>query len=179
MIISIIFGVNSWITSAKQNSLQEQFLVLEKEANKFELKKGEILLMGLLGRYFTIQLNCWEVNGKIRTDEISIEQYIYELKQLNQDVNALVTNPFYIEALEKHPEINLLWIYLRRFIIQSEHDHKMSVNPQLFDKFYDLYFKIKKEISDKDMFKNQFYISTDDAAKFLKIEIPKIGINKS
>ena len=174
LVISIIFGIKTWMTSNQANNLQEKVLILTQQAKEFEIRKGEILLMSLLGRYFAIQINCWELNGKMRTDKINTEQYIHELKQLSQDVNDLVTNPFYIEVLEKYPEINLLWISLRRFIIQKEQDSKMSVDPQLFDKFHDLYFKIKNEISDRDMFKNQFYISADEAANFLKNEIPKL-----
>ncbi|MFO8010514.1 MAG: hypothetical protein R6U89_06855 [Dehalococcoidia bacterium] len=134
--------------------------------------------MSLLGRYFAIQINCWEPNGKMRIDKVNTKQYIHELKQLSQDVNDLVKNPFYIEVLEKYPDINLLWISLRRFIIQKEEDRKMSVDPQLFEGFHSLYFKIKNEISDKEIFKNQFYISTDEAANFLKKEIPKIQTNE-
>ncbi len=174
LLISVIFGIKTWMTSNQANKLQEKVLILTQQAKEFEIRKGEILLMSLLGRYFVIQINCWEPNGKMRTDKINTEQYINELKQLSQDVNDLVTNPFYIEVLEKYPEINLLWISLRRFIIQKEQDRKMSVDPQLFDKFHDLYFKIKNEISDRDIFKNQFYISADKAANFLKNEIPKL-----
>jgi len=174
LLISIIFGTKTCMTSNQANKLQEKVLILTQQAKEFEIRKGEILLMSLLGRYFVIQINCWEPNGKMRTDKINTEQYINELKQLSQDVNDLVTNPFYIEVLEKYPEINLLWISLRRFIIQKEQDREMSVDPQLFDKFHDLYFKIKHEISDRDMFKNQFYISADEAANFLKNEIPKL-----
>lgn len=178
LVISIIFGIISWKTSNTANNLQEKVLNLTTQAKEFEIRKGEILLMSLLGRYFIIQINCWEPDGKMRTAKIDVDQYIHELKQLSEDVNDLVTNPFYIEVLEKYPEINLLWISLRRVIIEREQDQKMAVNPQVFDKFYDLYFKIKNEISDRDMLKNQFYVSTDEAANFLKREIPKIQANK-
>lgn len=178
LVISIIFGIISWKTSNKANNLQEKVLNLTTQAKEFEIRKGEILLMSLLGRYFIIQINCWEPDGKMRTAKIDVDQYIHELRQLSEDVNDLVTNPFYIEVLEKYPEINLLWISLRRVIIEREQDQKMAVNPQVFEKFYDLYFKIKNEISDRDMFKNQFYVSTDEAANFLKKEIPKIQANK-
>lgn len=174
LLISIIFGLLSWKTSKKANKLQEEVLNLTTEAKEFEIRKGEILMMSLLGRYFAIQINCWGSEGKMRTSKLDTDQYINELKQLSQDVNDLVTNPFYIEVLEKYPEINLLWISLRRFIINMEHDQKMSVNYQLFERFYALYFKIKDEISDQNMFNNEFYLSTDKTANFLKREIPKI-----
>jgi len=172
--ISIIFGIKTWNTSNRTNNLQGEVLILTQQAKEFEIRKGQILLMSLLGRYFAIQLNCWEPNGKMKTEKMEIKQYIHELKQLSQDVNDLVTNPFYIEVLEKYSDINLLWISLRRFIIQKEHDQQMSVDPQLFDRFHDLYFKMKDEISDRDIFETEFYIETEKAANFLRDEILKL-----
>jgi len=174
LVISIAFGIISWKTSYKANNLQTEVLNITKQSKEFEIRKGEILLISLLGRYFVIQLNCWEQDGKMKTDKISVEKYIHELKQLCEDVDGLVPNPFYIEVLEKYPEINLLWISLRGSIIDREQDQGMAVNPQTFNQFYDLYFKIKKKINNTDMLKNQFYQSTDDAAEFLKREIQKL-----
>ena len=174
LIVSIIFKVITILTSQKANKLQTEVLSLSKKANEFEIKKGEVLMMRLLGRYFVLQLNCWEPSGKIKTDKMSIEFYIQELKLLSTEVNNLISNPFYIEILEKYPEINLLWISLRQNILERENSDIMAVNPQTFQKFYDLYYKLKGEVNDKELFKNQFYISTDEAAEFLKKEIPKL-----
>lgn len=176
LIVSIIFGVITILTSQKANRLQSEVLSLSKKANEFEIKKGEVLMMSLLGRYFVLQLNCWEPSGKIKTDKISIEFHIQELKLLSTEVNNLISNPFYIEILEKYPEINLLWISLRQNILEREKSDIMAVNPQTFEKFYDLYYKLKREVNDKELFKNQFYISTDEAAEFLKKEIPKLKL---
>lgn len=176
LIVSIIFGVITILTSQKANRLQSEVLSLSKKANEFEIKKGEVLMMSLLGRYFVLQLNCWEPSGKIKTDKISIEFHIQELKLLSTEVNNLISNPFYIEILEKYPEINLLWISLRQNILERENSDIMAVNPQTFEKFYDLYYKLKREVNDKELFKNQFYISTDEAAEFLKKEIPKLKL---
>jgi hypothetical protein len=174
LLVSIIFGIVTLLNTRKANRLQNEVLNLSKHADEFEIKKGEILLISLLGRYFVIQLNCWEPSGKMKSDKLSIQHFINELKQLNNDINNLITNPFYIEILEKYPEINLLWISLRYSIIDRENSGSMAVNPQTFEKFFDLYFKIKNEIKDKVIFENQFYVSTDEAADFLKKELPKL-----
>lgn len=174
LIVSIVFGVITILTTQKANRLQSEVLSLSKKANEFEIKKGEVLTMSLLGRYFVLQLNCWEPSGKFKSDKLSIEFYVQELKQLSTEVNNLISNPFYIEILEKYPEINLLWISLRQNILERENSNIMAVNPQTFEKFYDLYYKIKREVNDKELFKNQFYISTDEAAEFLKKELPKL-----
>lgn len=115
VIISIIFGIIAIRTSWKANRLHTEVLNLSKQTNEFEVKKGEILMMAHIGRYFVFQLNCWEFigSGKMKTDKISIQQYINEMRQLHNDINNLISNPFYIEILKKYPEINLLWILLR------------------------------------------------------------------
>lgn len=167
LIISIVFGIITIIYTRKT-------IKLEQQAIDFNIKKGAILLMGLLSRYFTIQLSCWDPNGKMLKDSTSLNQYIQELDLLSQEANELTPNPFYIKVLTKYPELNLLWTNLRYFITKSKRDQKMVVNPQVFEKFYDLYFKVKNEIDDKDLFENQFYASTDEAAKFLNVEIKKL-----
>jgi hypothetical protein len=41
-----------------------------RKKDKFEVKKGEILTLGLLGRYFAIQFNCWDQNGHMKSDRL-------------------------------------------------------------------------------------------------------------
>lgn len=171
LVVSVTVGVISWMASNKANNLQHEVLSLAKEANEFEVRRGEILLMSLLGRYFVIQFNCWEPGGKIRTDPVSVEQYIQGLRQLGDEVDALTTNPFYVGILEKYPEMNLLWITLRGFVVEIEQSRKAAVSTLVFDKFYDLYEKVKKEVAGQDMLNSTFYVRVDEAAKFLKEEV--------
>jgi|SRR5690554_4351672 len=174
LLLSIIFGVISFISSRKSNKLQTEVLSLSKQINSFEIRKGEVLLLGLIGKYFTIQLNCWELDGKMKTDKLSIKLYINELKQLNSEGISLFTNPFYIEMLKKHPEIHLLWISLRYSITEREESKTMAVNSDTFRLFYNLYHSIKNEINDKSILENEFYWATNEATEFLKTEIYKL-----
>jgi|SRR5690554_4070557 len=174
IVISIVFGVVSYNTSRKANKLQTEVLKLSKEANEFEINKGEVLMMRLLGRYFIVQLNCWELNGKMKHDKLSINNYIRELEQLDLDFNTMISNRFYIEALKKYPEIDLLLILLRYSIHDRKENQTMAVNYNMFVKFYDLYYKIKDDVADVSIFDNQFYKSVDEATEFLKIQIPKL-----
>ena len=102
LLISIIFSLITIFSNRKKD--------------KFEIKKGEILTLGLLGRYFAIQFNCWDQNGHMKSDKISIDIYVQSLQTLITDINALIHNPFYVELLNKYPEFNLLILLLLKNI---------------------------------------------------------------
>jgi hypothetical protein len=174
LLVSIIFGVYTIIISHKANRLQNEVLELSKKADDFEIKKGEVLLISFIGRYFIAQLDCWEQSGKMRSDKLSVRKYTNELNQLSNDINSLSSNPFYIAILEKYPEMNLVFISLRYSVIERGNTETMAVDPLLFEGFFDLYNKIKVEIDDKELLKNQYYKTMDEAASFLKREIPKL-----
>lgn len=55
-----------------------------------------------------------------------------------------------------------------------ENSSIMGINPQLFEKFCDLYYKIKNEVDDKALFKNQYYITIDEAVELLKKVLPTL-----
>ena len=160
LLISIIFSLITIFSNRKKD--------------KFEIKKGEILTLGLLGRYFAIQFNCWDQNGHMKSDKISIDIYVQSLQTLITDINALIHNPFYVELLNKYPEINLLILLLLKNINERKNATIMAVDYNLFKIFFDLYNKIKIEIKDKDLLKTPFYKDIEIASNFLNKEIPKL-----
>ncbi len=149
-------------------------LELSRSSQEFEVKKGELQLIQLLSRYFVVQLNCWELNGKMKTDAASVKKYILELKLINEDAQAIRNNPFYYEIASKYPESDLLWISLRGLIAERETDMKMALDPNTFDRFCDLFDKVKGEIKSDRFFSSQYYSSIEEAIAFLKREIPKL-----
>lgn len=160
LLISIIFSLITIFSNRKKD--------------KFEIKKGEILTLSLLGRYFAIQYNCWDQNGHMKSDKISINIYVQSLQMLITDINTLINNPFYIELLKKYPEINLLILLLLKNINERKNNTIMAVDYNLFKIFFDLYNKIKIEIKDKDLLKTPFYKEMEVASNFLNEEIPKL-----
>ncbi len=162
----------------KSNEIQTETYRLSKKIDDFENRKGEILLLNIIGRYFVIQLNCWEPDGPLKKDQVSIENYKSELKQLSNDFNELINNPFYIKFIENHPDINLLIITLRGNIIEREFSNDMAVNPLVFDHFYNIYNTLKEEIKGNEILSHQFFKSCDDACEFLKKEIKKMRSKK-
>jgi hypothetical protein len=160
LLISIIFSLITIFSNRKKD--------------KFEIKKGEILTLSLLGRYFAIQYNCWDQNGHMKSDKISINIYVQSLQMLITDINTLINNPFYIELLKKYPEINLLILLLLKNINERKNATIMAVDYNLFKAFFELYNKIKIEIKDKDLLKTPFYKEMEVASNFLNEEIPKL-----
>ena len=174
LIGQIISNNKSNKATSTANEIQIETLRLSKKIDDFENRKGEILLLNIIGRYFVIQLNCWEPNGKMRTDGISVKKFISELKQLSNDFNELINNPFYIKFIENHPDINLLIISLRGTIIERENIKEFGVNFQTFSFFYKAYNDLKEEIKGNPILNHQFFKTTDEAAEFLNKEIPKL-----
>lgn len=136
VIIAVVSGFFSIKSDSKATRLQSEMLELSKSSQEFEIRKGELQLIQLLSRYFVVQLNCWELNGKMKTDPASVEKYICELKLINDDARKISNNPFYYEIASKYPEIDLLWISLRGLIIDKETDIKMSLDPNTFYRFW-------------------------------------------
>lgn len=171
----IISNRKSKKASEIANEIQKETLKLSKKVDDFENRKGEILLLNIIGRFFVIQLNCWEIDGKMRTDKISIKKYINELKQLSNDFNELINNPFYIKFIEKHPDINLLIISLRGAIIERENSEKFGINFHTFEFFYNIYNELKIEIAGNEILNHKFFKTADAAAAFLKRELLKLN----
>lgn len=141
-LISVVFSI---ITTLRSNHLQTEILRLTEETREFEIAKGEQQLLQLLSRYFVVQLNCWEPNGKMKTDQASVEKYICELKLIDEDARAIRNNPFYYEIATKYPEIDLLWISLRGLITERENDNQMALDLNTFERFRNLFHKVKKK----------------------------------
>lgn len=178
LVIAIISIVSQIISNTKSNDIQRETFRLSKKIDDFENRKGEILLLNIIGRYFVIQLNRWEPNGKMLKDKISSNIYISELKQLSNDFNELVNNPFYIKFIENHPDINLLILSLRRTIVERENSKAFEVNFQTFNFFYKAYKDLKIEIAGNKILEHQFFKTCDEAAEYLINEIPKLQPTK-
>lgn len=166
ILISVVSLINQYGQTKRSNQIQSETYRLSQKMDDFENRKGEILLLNIIGRYFVIQLNYLETPGK-PIFEVDKEKYLSGLKQLSDDFNELASNPFYIKFIELHPDINLLILSLRGAIIEQEDmtDHK--INPQTFTLFLDMYYKLKEEIKNSQVFDHEFYRVAEDAAKFM------------
>lgn len=156
--------------SERNNEIQAETFRLSKKIDDFENRKGEVLLLNIIGRYFIITFNCFEPppSGKMRKDKSSLLRYLSELKQLSDDFNELINNPFYIKFIESHPDINLLILSLRGAIIEMENKSEIGINPQTFVFFYDIYNSIKQEIHGDKILNHAFFIDVNNTANLLR-----------
>jgi hypothetical protein len=151
----------------KANEIQSEIYTLSKKIDEFENRKGEVLLLNIIGRYFVIHLNYLQTQGKVNSD-IDKKKYLSELTQLSNDFNELTNNHYYIKFIEIHPDINLLILSLRGAIIEQEKITETMINPQTFTFFYEMYQVLKTEIQNKQILSHKFFVTVDEAAVFLK-----------
>ena len=151
----------------KANEIQSEIYTLSKKIDEFENRKGEVLLLNIIGRYFVIHLNYLQTQGKDNSD-IDKKKYLSELTQLSNDFNELTNNHYYIKFIEIHPDINLLILSLRGAIIEQEKITETMINPQTFTFFYEMYQVLKTEIQNKQILSHKFFVTVDEAAVFLK-----------
>lgn len=76
LVVSIIVGISQYISNKKANEASDLANKIQLQQNEFDIKKGEILLLGLTGRYFILVINNWEENGKMRKDKLSIKNIL-------------------------------------------------------------------------------------------------------
>ena len=151
----------------KANEIQSEIYTLSKKIDEFENRKGEVLLLNIIGRYFVIHLNYLQTQGKVNSN-VDKKKYVTELMQLSNDFNELTNNPYYIKFIEIHPDINLLILSLRGAIIEQEKITGTMINPQTFTFFYEMYQVLKMEIQNKQILSHKFFMIVDEAAVFLK-----------
>lgn len=151
----------------KANEIQSEIYTLSKKIDEFENRKGEVLLLNIIGRYFVIHLNYLQTHGKVNSN-VDKKKYLSELMQLSNDFNELTNNPYYIKFIEIHPDINLLILSLRSAIIEQEKITGTMINPKTFTFFYDMYQVLKTEIQNKQILSHKFFVTVNEAAVFLK-----------
>lgn len=176
LLIAIISMVGQFLLSKRSNNIQSETFRLSKKIDDFENRKGEVLLLNIIGRYFILTLNCFEPppSGKMRKDKASYKRFLSGLTQLSNDFNELISNPFYIKFIEEHPDINLLILSLRGAIIEMEESQELKINPETFKFFYDIYNHLKTEILNKEILDHTFFKAIDDAKDLLGKVILKL-----
>jgi len=153
---------------------------IQRERVEGNYKKGELRLLYLVSDYAINTYNMYDEKGKFKKDDpISTKQYIEEAKVILQDLHDLLENPFYINLLEKYPDINLAYSGLRRNIIEQEIDRRNSdfaLSYQTFKKFYEIYNLLKGEIGNKKILESEYFKSVEKAYEFLEEELGKQNV---
>jgi hypothetical protein len=170
LLLAIISMVGQFLLSRRSNNIQSETFRLSKKIDDFDNRKGEMLMLNIIGRYFILTWNCFEPppSGKMRKDKASLGRYLSGLKQLSYDFNELINNPFFIKFIETHPDINLLILSLRGAIIEMEDKKEIGINSDTFRYFYDIYENVKKEISNTETLEHNFFKAIDEAKIILQ-----------
>lgn len=131
--------------STEGNETSKKLLDLEKRVFDTEEKKGEIILIFTIQRYFVAFYNLFENKipnrPTLRENPIVQKQFIKENKSIEEDLKGLINNPAYLKLLEKYPHINKNRVGLSFDIVDMEHRIKTSKDFQIN---YHTYFVFKE-----------------------------------
>lgn len=157
LLISIGLGLYQLKLSRKQ-------LLMDLKLDRFESQKGEVQLLSIIIRFFISFNSAWDIsnpkNAQLKKDIVSIKQFIIESNTIAADLNTLINNPFYIGLIEKHPIIVKTVVQLRRDIVDQEIKSQNNLNDfalssESFTNFYDLFYLLKSEQKNSDIFKRE------------------------
>lgn len=68
IVISVIVFIQQVRSTKKSNEIQFETYRLSKKIDDFENRKGEVLLLNIIGRFFIVQLNFLQINGKVNSE---------------------------------------------------------------------------------------------------------------
>ncbi len=122
--LAIIALITTIIIGFYQHKTSKRQILFEERLDRFENQKGEVILTSIIIRYFITFLNAWtknaKVKSKVKTDIVSVQQFINEVDSISTDLNNLINNPFYIKLIERFPEIIIYNTRLKRTIVEQK-----------------------------------------------------------
>jgi hypothetical protein len=166
--------------SIEANETSKNLLDLEKRVFDTEERKGEIVLIFTIHRYFMAFYNLFEnkIPNKpsIKNNAIVQKQFIKECKSIEEDLKELINNPAYIKLLEKYPHINKNRVGLSFDIVDMEYriekSKEFQINYYTYFVFKDLFFLLKNEYKDNALFKSDIINDIEKSFEIIKIERP-------
>lgn len=91
---------------------------IEKKRDEFELEKGKTALLNLTLRYFILNFQRLDLDGKtLKNDKNYTTTYINELDLLAFQFDNLITNSYYTILFNKYSIISTMSIFLRKEIM--------------------------------------------------------------
>ena len=138
--LAIIALITTIIIGLYQYKISKRQILFEERLDKFEKQKGEVVLTSIIMRYFITFTNAWTENAQVKTDIVSVQQFINEVDSISNDLNDLINNPFYIKLIETFPEIINYNTYLKRTIVEqkiiaSQDISKFALSSDIFKNF--------------------------------------------
>lgn len=173
---------NALNANIEANETSKNLLDLERKVFDTEKRKGEMILIFTIHRYFIAFYNLFEnkIPNKptIKQNKIVQKQFIKECKSIESDLKKLLDNPTYIKLLENYPHLNKNRVVLSFDIVDMEErlkSSKFDINYYTYFAFKDLFFLLKKEYKENALFKSVVMSEIEKSFDLIKMERP-IGI---
>ena len=79
-----------------------------------------------------------------------------------KDFHNLLNEPYYVDLIKEYPQMNLVYLQLRRDIVEQKNSD-FKLNDQTFNRFYEIFTILKKNIADKETFRTEYYQKINEA----------------
>lgn len=160
----------------ENNEISKSIFQLDKQFNNYIKEKGEQKVLDVFTHYFIIQLNCWNPNGKMKTDNNSLNQYKRELNQISKELESIKEENIFLLLKKNFPDLQMLSAILNDFISILETKQRIEINPDVFRIFYWGYSDLLKMIDKQNSyFNSEWHDEIIKISKFLKTEIEKLA----
>ncbi len=151
---------------------------------KHQYKLGKYQLFEITNRYFINAYNGLDFSStppdppKTKTSPRDRIYQLEELKAIQHDLAKLLDNPYFIELLKNYPEFSMINVAIRREIIDLEKSEVVTLKPDNINLFYNLYNKIRKDIPEKILNKNENYKNIDKIVEKMNSSMEPYKIKK-
>lgn len=158
------------------NEVAKSIYKLDKQFNDYIKEKGEQKVLDVFTHYFIIQINCWEPNGKMKTDLNSLNQYKRELKQISKELESIKEENIFLLLKKNFPDLKILPTILNNYISDLNAKQQIEINPDVFRLFYwgykDLLSMINKQNS---YFNSDWHNEIMRISELLKKDLEKLA----
>ena len=119
-----------------------------------EKRKGKLIILELIKQYLINYNSSWDIaTKKVKTDNVSKEQYVRVLEIIEKEFLELVNNPYYLGIVYKYPKLTQLQTYISREIAELSVSNNFGLNNETLRLIFELFDILKKDIK-KKYFKN-------------------------
>lgn len=163
----------------ENNEISKSIFQLDKQFKNYIKEKGEQKVLDVFTHYFIIQINCWNPDGKLKTDRNSLNQYKRELIQISKELESIKEENIFLLLKKNFSDLQMLSAILNDFISNLETKQRIEINPDVFRIFFWSYDDLLKMIDKQNSYYNSdWHEEIIKIGEFLKKEIEKLAGNE-
>lgn len=160
----------------ENNEISKSIFQLDKQFKNYIKEKGEQKVLDVFTHYFIIQINCWNPDGKLKTDRNSLNQYKRELIQISKELESIKEENIFLLLKKNFSDLQMLSAILNDFISNLETKQRIEINPDVFRIFFWSYDDLLKMIDKQNSYYNSdWHEEIIKIGEFLKKEIEKLA----